>query len=272
MLLHPNAKLNIGLNIVERRPDGYHNIETIFYPIPLCDTLEVCKNEGVEDYRLDCGGLVIDASPEDNLLIKAYRAMQRTYGVRGVDIRFEKGIPFGAGLGGGSADAAFMLRTLNEEFNLGASSEELRAIASTIGADCPFFIDNIPTYAEGIGDVFSPVKIDLSGYHLLLVKPNVHVSTPAAYRGVTPQRPGRNLREVIEREPIKEWKHWVVNDFEKSVFAQFPELGEIKQLLYERGALYAAMSGSGSTLYGLFDKEPSCDGFGDAFTFCAALK
>ncbi len=271
MLHFPNAKINIGLNIVERRPDGYHNIETVFYPIGISDRLELKRNEDIEDFRLYTNGIDVNAEPEKNLLIKAYRLLQQEYGISGIDIRFTKNIPFGAGLGGGSADAAYMLKALNDEFELNIPKEKLQELAARIGADCPFFIANEPTFAEGIGDQFSPISIKLNGYYLLLVKPDVHVSTPVAYAKVKPQKPARNLKDIIENEPIEHWKNLVQNDFEHSVFAQFPELGKIKNQLYETGATYAAMSGSGSTLFGIYKTKPNTDCFERHFTYTEEL-
>ena len=251
MITFPNSKINIGLNITERRNDGYHNLETIFYPIELCDILEfvVGKESG-----FSCSGLKIDGDCNDNLIIRAYKLLADEFKLPPIDIHLHKTIPMGAGLGGGSADAAFMLKMLNEEFSLGLSPNELEEKAAKLGADCAFFIKNKPTLAKGIGNVFEPTTINLSGYRIVLIKPDVHISTAEAYGGCKPQRWTIPLEEAIKR-PISEWKDCIFNDFEKTVFVAHPELATIKEMLYDKGAIYAAMSGSGSTIYGIFDKE-----------------
>lgn len=251
MLTFPNAKINIGLNITEKRPDGYHNLETIFYPIELCDTLEFIQKE---ETKFGCSGLEIEGESDNNLIMKAYRLLKDEFNLPPINIHLHKAIPMGAGLGGGSADAAFMLKMLNKEFNLGLSVSELEHRAAKLGADCAFFIENKPTLAKGIGNIFEPTTINLSGYHIVLIKPDVHVSTAEAYGGCRPQRWTTPLEEAI-KQPISEWKNYIFNDFEKTVFIAHPELAKIKEMLYEKGAIYAAMSGSGSTIYGIFDKE-----------------
>ena len=254
MLTFPNAKINLGLNIIEKRPDGYHNLETIFYPIPLEDALEITvprSDGGDTKFRLHQFGLKIAGRPEDNLAVKAYQLLNARFGLPSVDIQLLKRIPSGAGLGGGSADAAFMLKLLNEKFGLGLRDKELEACAAQLGADCAFFIRNHPTYAEGIGDVFSPVSLSLKGYRIWLVKPDVFVSTRDAFARIKPRRPSTSLRQVAQL-PVEEWKGRMVNDFEESVFPQFPVIAEIKSEMYRRGAVYASMSGSGSSVYGLF--------------------
>ncbi len=256
MILYPNAKINLGLNVVERRPDGYHNIETVFYPIGLCDVLSIDPSEACTDYSFSTGGIPVGGEAEDNLVVKAYRLLQRECGVPPVDISLEKRIPFGAGLGGGSADAAFMLRGLNELFTLGLTADRLEQLAAGLGADCPVFIRNKPVFASGIGNVFSPIKLSLEGYFLLLVKPDIHVSTPEAYSRVTPRRPAEPLADLLAR-PIAEWRGRVVNDFEASVFALYPQIAAIKEALYRAGAVYASMSGSGSAVYGIFQSPPA---------------
>lgn len=249
MITFPNAKINIGLNITEKRTDGYHNLETIFYPIDLCDSLEFVQND---ETQFNCTGLKIEGEPENNLILKAYKLLKEEFDLPNIDIHLHKAIPMGAGLGGGSADAAFMLKMLNDEFCLGLSSQELEQKAAKLGADCAFFIKNKPTLAKGIGNIFEPTTINLSGYHIVLIKPEVHVSTAEAYRGCKPQRWTTPLEVAIKR-PISEWKNCIFNDFEKTVFVAHPELAKIKDMLYAKGAVYAAMSGSGSTIYGLFE-------------------
>lgn len=255
MILYPNAKINLGLNIVEKRPDGYHNIETVFYPIGLCDILEVVPSETCTDYSFSSSGIAIDGDPEDNLIVKAYHLLRSGYQFPAVDISLVKQIPFGAGLGGGSSDAAFMLKALNEMFGLKATPLRLEKLAAKLGADCPVFIKNKPVFATGIGNVFKSIKLSLKGKFLVLVKPNIHVSTPEAYSLVAPEKPEVSLVEHIQR-PIAEWKDVIKNDFEKSVFAKYPAIEEIKNNLYEMGAVYASMSGSGSSVYGIFESAP----------------
>lgn len=251
MLTFPNAKINIGLNITEKRPDGYHNLETIFYPIDLCDTLEFVEEK---ETKFTYSGLNIEGESDNNLIIKAYKLLKEEFDLPTINIHLHKSIPMGAGLGGGSADAAFMLKMLNNEFQLNLTTQELEQKAAKLGADCAFFINNKPTLAKGIGNLFEPTCVNLSGYHIVLVKPEVHISTAEAYGGCKPQRWTTPLEEAI-KQPITEWKNCIFNDFEKTVFATHPELAEIKNMLYKKGAIYAAMSGSGSTIYGIFDKE-----------------
>lgn len=254
MLTFPNAKINLGLNITEKRPDGYHNLETIFYPIPLEDALEINPaKDHSQKFTLHQSGIVIDGKPEDNLVAKAYRMLDERFNLPSIDVHLHKHVPSGAGLGGGSADAAFMLKLLNENFSLQLSVGELEEYAAKLGADCAFFIQNKPTFAEGIGNIFSPVSISLKGYQLALIKPNVFVSTKAAFSLIKPRKPVHSLKEVITH-PVNEWKELMTNDFEESVFSQYPEIGEIKEKLYQQGAIYAAMSGSGSSVFGLFPK------------------
>jgi len=255
MVVFPNAKINLGLNVVERRPDGYHNIETVFYPIGLSDILEVEPSETCTDYSFSSSGIAIDGDPEDNLIVKAYHLLRSGYQFPPVDISLIKQIPFGAGLGGGSSDAAFMLKALNEIFELKATPNRLEKLAAKLGADCPVFIKNKAVFAAGIGNVFTPIKLSLKGKFLVLVKPEIHVSTPEAYSLVVPEKPEVSLVDLIQR-PLYEWKDIIKNDFEKSVFSKYPEIGKIKTDLYEMGAVYASMSGSGSSVYGIFDVEP----------------
>ncbi len=272
MIFYPNAKINIGLNITEKRADGYHNIETVFYPIGLCDVLEVAPSETCDDYSFSTGGIAIDGDPENNLIIKAYRLLNQDFDIPSVDISLMKQIPFGAGLGGGSADAAFMLKALNKLFGLKIATRKLEAYAVKLGADCPVFIRNKPVFASGIGNEFSKTDLSLKGYFLVLVKPEIHVSTPEAYSKVVPRKPLHSLQELVKL-PVSEWKGLVVNDFETSVFANHTAIGKIKQDLYDAGALYASMSGSGSSVYALFAAEPDfLPDFADCFVTGGFLK
>lgn len=253
MITFPHAKINIGLQVTERRPDGYHNLDTVFYPIPIQDALEVVVAEDADyDCRLHISGITIEGEMDNNLVVRAYRLLACDYTLPSVDIYLHKHIPTGAGLGGGSADASFMLRLLNDMFELGIAMEQLESYATKLGADCPFFITSKPVYATGIGNEFHPIELDLSGWYIVVVKPDVFVSTKEAYSTVKPEKPEVTLDEKIVH-PITEWRETISNDFEKGIFALHPELAEIKEKLYALGAKYAAMSGSGSALFGLFE-------------------
>lgn len=256
MISFPNAKINIGLNVIGKRPDGYHDIETVFCPVGLRDALEFRAANGKTSLRIS--GKSVDGEMENNLTVRALRLMQRDFHVPELEICLHKCIPMGAGLGGGSADAAFMLRMINEEFRLNLQESELERYAASLGADCPFFIRNKAVFAEGIGDVFSPVELPLGDYGLYLIKPDIHVPTAEAYAQIIPQKWDIPLREAVKR-PVSEWKELVSNDFERGVFARHPLLGEIKETLYNHGAAYASMSGSGSAIYGIFRKDSMPD-------------
>lgn len=274
MITFPNAKINLGLNIVEKRPDGYHNLETIFYPIPLQDALEITPWEGGErKYKLAQSGIQIAGDDEHNLVVKAYKLLDSLYNLPPIEINLLKHIPSGAGLGGGSADAAFMLCMLNQHFQLNIPNDQLEVYAAQLGADCAFFIENKPTFAEGIGNIFSPIELSLKGYKLLLVKPDIFVSTRDAFAQIKPKRPSISLKEVAKM-PVEAWKTYMVNDFEESVFPQFPAIADIKAKLYDMGAIYASMSGSGSSVFALFKGDatlPKVD-FGEgAFVFEAMI-
>ena len=253
MISFPNAKINIGLNIVSKRNDGYHNIETIFYPINLCDSLEMVESPS---FSFENSGIKIDGAPEHNLVVKAYQLLKNDYNIPPVSIHLHKIIPFGAGLGGGSSDAAFALQMIKHFFQLKISKKQLANYAKTLGADCPFFITNQPVFATGIGDQLTEINLDLSAYKLLLVKPNVFVSTPQAYQNIIPAKPVKSLTDLIQL-PIEEWKNFIQNDFETGVFKQFPEIAEIKETLYKMGAVYVSMSGSGSAVFGFFRHLPA---------------
>ena len=252
MISFPNAKINIGLNAVEKRHDGYHNLETVFYPVKLRDALEIVKSDKTV---FSASGIPIDGDQETNLVMKAYRLLQADFDLSPVKIHLHKVIPFGAGLGGGSADAAFALKMLNDMFRLGLSTGEIESYASRLGADCPFFMQNKPTFAYGIGDQFKEVKLDLSEYEIVIVKPPFSVSTAEAYRNIQPRKPDFDLKGIADLS-IDQWKLVVKNDFEESVFPAYPEVKNIKQNLYEAGAVYASMSGSGSAVFGIFRHLP----------------
>lgn len=251
MITFPNAKINLGLNIVEKRPDGYHNIETIFYPIGWKDALEIVP---ADKTTLTVSGIAIDGDPDKNLVMKALRLLREDYEIGDLSVLLQKNIPFGAGLGGGSADGAFMLSLLNKFYELHISENELASYAVRLGADCPFFIYNRPVFATGIGDILEPVDVNLGQNHFVVIKPDVAVPTAEAYSKVKPHKPQKSLKALIAL-PVEEWKDVVVNDFEQSVFAKHSELTELKAHLYKQGALYASMSGSGSALYGIFPPD-----------------
>ena len=254
MITYPNAKINLGLNVVAKRPDGYHDLETIFYPIPLQDALEVTMQKGADrPYRLHVTGANLDGSPADNLVVRAYTLVNEKHHLRPVDIHLHKHIPTEAGLGGGSSDAAFMIKMLNSKFNLGLSVAEMEIYASKLGSDCPFFIQNKPVFATGTGNVFHPIDLSLKGMNIVLVKPQISVSTREAYANICPKQPAVSLKEIAAK-PIDEWKDLMKNDFEKNVFLVHPEIAAIKDKLYDMGAVYAQMSGSGSAVFGIFKR------------------
>jgi 4-diphosphocytidyl-2-C-methyl-D-erythritol kinase len=258
MICFPNAKINLGLNIVSKRPDGYHNLETIFYPIGLKDALEIVPSVSGEKYRFFQSGIYIQGSIDDNLAIKALNLISKEKDIPPIDIHLLKKIPFGAGLGGGSSDAAFMLRLLNDTFQLEYSDEKLMQLAAKIGADCPFFIKNRPAFATGIGDKLEEIDVNLDDYFFVLVKPPIAVSTKDAYAMIVPQQPEISLKEIVQ-QPISEWKNVMKNDFEVPVFRKYPEICAIKNRLYDLGAIYASMSGSGSSVFGIFRRDrPVC--------------
>ena len=269
MITFPNAKINLGLNIVERRPDGYHNIETVFYPIPLTDVLEIVPARDGET-KFKCYGNPVDCPVEKNLVMKAYRLLQERYGIPPVEIHLYKHIPDGAGLGGGSSDAAHALVMLNKMFELGIADADLASMAATLGADCAFFVYNRPMMATGIGDVLSPLDVNLKGKTLLLVKPSVGVDTRTAYSRVVPAKPTIDLARTIA-QPVESWDGLLVNDFEPSVFAALPQLWILKAQLMDAGAQYAAMSGSGSTVFGIFNSDKLAVAAADTFADCATF-
>lgn len=254
MLVFPNAKINIGLNITARRTDGYHIITSAMLPIDWHDILEITPSKK-RHTTLTTSGNKVDCPPESNLVMKAYRALDAKTKLPPVDIYLKKIIPDGAGLGGGSSDAAFTLTTLNTMFQLGYSTEKLAEIAGTLGADCPFFVFNKPMIAEGIGTELTPTEIPhLKGNTLLVVKPNIHISTAQAYAGVTPQLPKVSIPRLLQ-QPLEKWHNNIINDFEKSLNDKFPQIAEIKETLYKHGAVYASLSGSGSAVYGIFHND-----------------
>jgi 4-diphosphocytidyl-2-C-methyl-D-erythritol kinase len=263
MIQFPNCKINLGLNIVDKRVDGFHNIETVFYPIPVHDALEIMSSpDGAFEFVQT--GLTIPGETGNNLCVRAFHLLQSDFGLPGVKIHLHKTIPMGSGLGGGSSDGAYTLKMLNDLFHLGLDHDRLRNYARQLGSDCAFFIENRPVFATERGDHFMPAMINLSGLFVCLVIPDVHVSTADAYSMVKPGIPALTAYEVIQL-PMAEWKGLLINDFEKPVFAEFPLIGSIKSDLYDSGAIYASMSGSGSAVFGLFHELPD---FGNQFSDC----
>lgn len=265
MIVFPCAKINLGLNITGLREDGYHNLETVFYPIPVTDALEVKHMDPDFPSDVACDlkitGNAVDCDESDNLVVKAYHLLAKDYNLPRVHAHLCKRIPSQAGLGGGSSDAAYMIRLLDERFRLNIGNAEMERYAAQLGADCAFFITSEPSYATGIGEILEPAdgpKGNLNGYYIVLIKPDVAVSTGAAYKMIECKKPVKSCRDIV-RQPIDTWKDELVNDFEKPVFEQHPILGEIKDRLYELGANYAAMSGSGSCMFGIFEQEPEFD-------------
>jgi 4-diphosphocytidyl-2-C-methyl-D-erythritol kinase len=274
MILFPNAKINIGLNIVEKRPDNFHNIQSIFYPVQLKDALEVIENKekNAPSVVFTSSGIPIPGDSSDNLCCKAYQLIQADYPLPPVRVHLHKHIPIGAGLGGGSADAAFFIKLIKELFDLNISWGEMHHYARALGSDCSFFISNKPVFAEGRGDEYESIALDLRSFYLVLVYPSIAVNTAMAYKQVTPARPKRSLEEDILNLPVEQWKEVIHNDFEKPIFHLHPSLKKIKETLYEKGAVYASMSGSGSSIYGLF-REPTAlkDLFPEFFVWESAL-
>ncbi len=252
MVTFPNAKINIGLNIVGKRPDGFHDISSCFYPVGWADALEVLS---ADTLSFASSGLTIPGDADSNLCLKAYHLLSRDFALSPVSIHLLKAVPIGAGLGGGSADAAFTIKALNQLLSLDLSPEKQQDYARSLGSDCAFFIENKPMYCFGKGDEFEEIPLRLTGKWIMLVNPGLHISTAEAYAGVVPQTPVEELRALLQR-PIGQWRDSVTNDFEKTIFRNYSILPQTKEKLYGLGAQYASMSGSGSTLYGIFDQEP----------------
>jgi 4-diphosphocytidyl-2-C-methyl-D-erythritol kinase len=254
MVLFPNAKINLGLNIIRKRSDGYHELETVFYPIGLKDGLEFIENKH-NKIEFSSSGLSLNIQSGDNIVVKACRLLGADYSLPGLDIHLHKVIPLGGGLGGGSSDAAFFLKGLNDYFEIGLSINQLKKYALKLGADCSFFLENKPAFAGGIGEEIQTIDLSLNGYYLLLVKPESGVGTKEAYAGIEPAVPEFSLFESIKQSSEK-WQNSVVNDFEPFVFSLYPQIAEIKSKLIDLGAVFASMSGSGSSVFGLFKHEP----------------
>lgn len=263
MLTFPNAKINIGLRVLEKRPDGFHNIETLFCPVSLCDVLEFVPEYGsqAEDVSITVTGGMDTGENTDNLCVKAYNLIKKDFDIPPVKIHLHKVIPVGAGLGGGSSDAAFTLKGLNNLFNLGINEEGLISYAMQLGSDCPFFIRNTPMIGCGRGEILENAGFFPAGLHVVIVNPGIHISTAEAYGGVNPDSSGISLKEMANM-PVAGWRKNIFNAFEKSIFKKYPLIEKLKGMMYESGALYASMTGSGSSVYGLFGGRPEvCDKF-----------
>jgi len=258
MVSFPNAKINIGLNILNKRDDGFHNLETIFYPVGITDVLEfIEQTPAIKTNQIFSGtGLTVGTTPDDNLCVKSYYLLKSDFKIPPVFIHLHKKIPPGSGLGGGSADAAFMIRSLNQHFKLNLSREQMMEYASQLGSDCSFFIINQPVFATGKGEQMKQIPLNLKGKFLVLVKPDIQISTTEAYKDIKPAVPEKSLKELITL-PLHQWKNNIKNDFEQPVFIKYPLIAQIKDELYENGAVYASLSGSGSAVYGIFDFQVS---------------
>lgn len=258
MTLHPNCKINIGLRVIRKREDGYHDLETIFYPIfALHDDLEI---ELSDTFVFEQDGITVDCEPENNLIVRCFQQMRQHFPQIGnVHIRFCKNIPFGAGLGGGSSDAAHTAMAINTLFHLHLTRQQLADLIRPLGADCPFFLYNTPCYAEGIGDDITPIALNLKGLRIILIKPDVAISTKEAYSGITlhPEATHSIFNAIQENRSLEHLQDLLINDFEQTIFPLHPELATIKQALLDAGAIYASMSGSGSTLFALFPAVPN---------------
>ena len=277
MITFPVAKINLGLNVVEKRADGYHNLQTVFYPVPIMDALEIVPMSDGFPSDVDCDlkvtNITIEGDEQRNLVVRAYQLLKADYPeLPRVHAHLWKGIPTQAGMGGGSSDCGYMIRLLNETFDMGLSSEQMQQYAARLGADCAFFIESSACYAEGIGERLQPIDLDLSGWHIGVVRPDIPVPTKEAFSRIHPHYPALNCRDVV-KQPVETWRDRLTNDFEESVFALHPEIGAVKEQLYKIGATYAAMSGSGSALFGLFKDEPDAlhQTFPDMFTFSGVL-
>lgn len=283
MVTFPNCKINLGLNILQKRADGFHDLETVFYPVDLKDALEViaatnltATNESTpsESILYSQSGIEINCSAADNLCIKAYNLLKTDFPLlSAVKLHLHKVIPMGAGLGGGSADAAFTLKLLNDKFHLNLTQDQLLQYAAQLGSDCPFFILNQPCLAQGRGELLEPVNLDLSSYQIMLVHPGIHINTGFAFSNITPAFPKKSISEIIQ-QPIFTWKDELINDFELPIFEKYPEIKAIKDVFYANGAVYASMSGSGSTVFGIFERQqvPEISFKSDYFTATVPLK
>jgi 4-diphosphocytidyl-2-C-methyl-D-erythritol kinase len=256
MVIFPKAKINIGLRIIKKRPDGFHNLETIFYPVCLCDAIEfVIPQQPLREDILKVTGVLANQNPEHNLVVRAVRKIRETKKIPFLKIHLHKAIPVGAGLGGGSSDAAALLKSLNRYFNLEISNEKLKEISLELGSDCPFFIDGCPSFAKSRGELLTPIKPLPKGFYLLLVNPGIYINTREAYSFCTPNQPATDLKNLYNLD-ISKWKDLIINDFEEFIFMKYPKIAGIKSSLYKMGAVFSSMSGSGSIVYGIFYNKP----------------
>lgn len=276
MITFPIAKINLGLNVVERRPDGYHNLETVFYPVPIKDALEVTLMDSSFPSPYDCdlkvSNITIDGDEQRNLVVRAYQLLKQDFPeLPRIHAHLFKSIPTQAGMGGGSSNCAYMIMLLNDMFSLGLTQQQMIDYAARLGADCAYFILSSPAYAEGIGEKLQPVSVDLSNYWIAVVRPDIPVSTREAFSLIRPHHPQKNCRDIV-LQPVETWRNELLNDFEESVFSLHPEIGAIKQRLYDLGAVYAQMTGSGSAVFGLYREEIKIsEHFPEMFTYCGKL-
>ena len=271
MITFPIAKINLGLNVVEKRPDCYHNLETVFYPVNIQDALEVYEMDEAFPSPYDCdlkvSNIHIEGDEQRNLVVRAYQLLKQDFPtLPRLHAHLYKGIPTQAGMGGGSSDCGYMITLINKMFHLGLSEAQMISYAARLGADCAFFIQSLPAYAEGIGEILTPIALDLKGWYIAIVRPAIPVSTKEAFSLITPHHPVKNCRDIV-MQPVETWRNELTNDFEHSVFTLHPEIGAIKDRLYDLGAVYAAMTGSGSSLYGLFRDPIDLSEFNDEGTF-----
>ncbi len=268
MIGFPACKINLGLNITQKRPDGFHNIETVFYPVNWSDALEIIEG-GNQPFELFISGLKVEGNSEENIIFKAFKLLEEVQKLPPLKVYLHKVLPMGAGLGGGSSDAAFFLKLANKQLKLNLSTEKLTEMAKKLGSDCAFFIENTPVFAKGKGDEFESISIDLNGYYILVVYPGVHSNTKEAYEGCVPSQPSRSVKEIVSKEPIENWKTLLANDFEKSIFKKYPEIERLKNDLYKNGAVYASLSGSGSAVFGIFKTKPEMKFPNNYLSFCS---
>jgi 4-diphosphocytidyl-2-C-methyl-D-erythritol kinase len=257
MLVFPHCKINLGLNVTEKRADGFHSLETVFYPVKWCDALEVIEAPGGPPFTLSSSGAEIAGNMEDNLLFKAWKLVSMAKSLPPLKVHLHKNIPMGAGVGGGSSDGAFFIELLDNKFDLKLPYSEKHRMASELGSDCAFFLENKARYATGRGNEFSDIQLDLSSYFILLIHPGIHSNTSEAFAGLVPKKPQRSLKDDIANYPPEQWKDKVFNDFDQTIFKKYPLIGELKEQMYRSGALYASMSGSGSCVYGIFSERPA---------------
>lgn len=258
MLVFTNSKINLGLNVIEKRPDGFHNIQTVLYPVNWADSLELVETNRDSNFNLHVSGLNSAAiRNNDNILHKAYRLISNKYKIPAIDVYLHKMVPMGAGLGGGSSDAVFFIKLLNDKFNLNIPENDFLKMLAGLGSDCSFFLKNRPVYAIERGDVFEEVSVNLSKYHILIAWPGIISNTKEAYAMLQPKFPEISLKDIILNEPIEKWRGLLNNDFEVPIFEKYPEIKTLKEQMYSAGAIYSCMSGSGSAVYGIFEKKPS---------------